>query len=458
LHLTVARTINEHFPLVKETHPEVLAHHWTGAGQVEAAVSEWSRAGKYAEARGAFIEALESYQQALTLLCAFPTTRDRDHRELALCQSVVAMLNVIKGYAAPETINAVQRAITLAEKNGDLNQLVNLLTTQGGAFLVSGDFSNAAATFDRAQQLAMKQRNPGNLAYVHGQQTMVHYWRGDLRVAEEHFQSWQELFRHGETEGPVLGTSLNPALNALAFGSYVAWISGRANVARAREAELIALANRGSLFEKANAGYLTLALFLREYRQAEALAERTIQLAEKHHLPNPAARSRTVLGLALAHLGRAEEGVASSERGITDLRKIGTRMGITQTMARLAEAQGLAGRIREALESLEISLQILPEEIIFRPEILRLRGELRLKQQQSDAAENDFRDSIGFAREMSAKAWELRSTTSLARLLSHTGHRDEARSILAEIYDSFTEGFDTADLKDAKVLLDELSR
>ena len=435
----------------------MLAHHWTGAGQVEAAVSEWSRAGKYAEARGAFIEALESYQQALTLLCAFPTTRDRDHRELALCQSVVAMLNVIKGYAAPETINAVQRAITLAEKNGDLNQLVNLLTTQGGAFLVSGDFSNAAATFDRAQQLAMKQRNPGNLAYVHGQQTMVHYWRGDLRVAEEHFQSWQELFGHGETEGPVLGTSLNPALNALAFGSYVAWISGRANVAREREAELIALANRGSLFEKANAGYLTLALFLKEFRQAESLAERTIQLAEKHHLPNPAARSRTVLGLALAHLGRAEEGVASSERGITDLRKIGTRMGITQTMARLAEAQGLAGRVREALESLEISLHILPDEVIFRPEILRLRGELRLKQQQSEAAENDFRDSIAFAREMSAKGWELRSTTSLARLLSQTGHRDEARAMLAEIYNWFTEGFDTADLRDAQALLDELS-
>jgi predicted ATPase len=126
-------------------------------------------------------------------------------------------------------------------------------------------------------------------------------------------------------------------------------------------------------------------------------------------------------------------------------------------MARLAEAQGLAGCIAEALESIEIALQVLPDELVFRPETLRLRGELRLKQRQSELAATDFRESIALAQKMSAKAWELRATVSLARLLAVQGRRDEARTMLSEIYSWFTEGFDTADLKDAKALLGELN-
>jgi tetratricopeptide (TPR) repeat protein len=250
---------------------------------------------------------------------------------------------------------------------------------------------------------------------------------------------------------------LNIAVNALAFGSYNAWFLGRANVAREREAQMMAVANRGSLFEIANSGYLTLAVYLRQYERAEALAARAIQLAEKN-LPNPAARSRTVLGLARAHLGRASEGVALIQQGVAGLREIGTRMGITQTMARLAEAQGLAGSIAEALESIEIALQVLPEELAYRPETLRLRAELRLKQGHAKLAEADFREAIALAQKMSAKALELRATMSLARLLGKTGRRDEARTMLEEIYNWFTEGFDTADLKEAKTLLDDLSR
>ena len=98
----------------------------------------------------------------------------------------------------------------------------------------------------------------------------------------------------------------------------------------------------------------------------------------------------------------------------------------------------------------------IPTNSSHRPETLRLRGELRLKQGQTELAEADFREAIALAQKMGAKAWELRATMSLARLLAKQGRRDEARAMLAEIYGWFTEGFDTADLKDAKALLDEL--
>jgi predicted ATPase len=126
-------------------------------------------------------------------------------------------------------------------------------------------------------------------------------------------------------------------------------------------------------------------------------------------------------------------------------------------MAGLAEAQEREGAIVDALETVEQALRANPHELVYRPETLRLRGELRLKIGQTEPAEADFREAIALAQKMSAKAWELRATASLARLLAKQGRRDEARTMLAEIYGWFTEGFDTADLKDAKALLNELA-
>ncbi len=132
-------------------------------------------------------------------------------------------------------------------------------------------------------------------------------------------------------------------------------------------------------------------------------------------------------------------------------------MGISTAMALLAGAQERAGAITDALETVEQALQANPDELVSRPEILELRGELRLKQGDTELAEADFREAIEIARQMGAKAWELRATLSLARLLAAQGRRDEACTMLADIYGWFTEGFDTADLKDAKALLSELN-
>ena len=125
-------------------------------------------------------------------------------------------------------------------------------------------------------------------------------------------------------------------------------------------------------------------------------------------------------------------------------------------MAYMADAQLRAGAIGDALETIEQALIFNPEDAIERPETLRIRGEIRLKLGDSQLAEADFRDSIAMARGMSAKAWELRTTMSLARLLDSQGRRQEARTMLADIYNWFTEGFDTADLIDAKALLEKL--
>jgi len=142
---------------------------------------------------------------------------------------------------------------------------------------------------------------------------------------------------------------------------------------------------------------------------------------------------------------------------MADFLGTGARTGIGFFAQSLALALAREGAVVDAVETIEQTIQSNPPELHSRPEILRLRGELRLKQRQIELAETDFRDAIALAQKMSAKGWELRATISLVRLLRDTNRRDEARAILAEIYGWFTEGFDTADLKEAKALLDELS-
>jgi predicted ATPase len=123
----------------------------------------------------------------------------------------------------------------------------------------------------------------------------------------------------------------------------------------------------------------------------------------------------------------------------------------------LAEAQALGGVLADGLRTLDEALTVNPDERFWRPETLRVRGGIRRQQGAEELAEADFNDAIALAREMSAKAWELRVSMSLARLWRDQGRRAEARDLLAPVYGWFTEGFDTADLKEAKALLDELT-
>jgi hypothetical protein len=155
-------------------------------------------------------------------------------------------------------------------------------------------------------------------------------------------------------------------------------------------------------------------------------------------------------------LGRTAEGVALLRHALTGVTERGLRLQITRPLTYLAEAQALEGAVADALRTIDEALRANAQELFLRPETLRVRGELRLRQGDSGLAEADYREAISLAQKMSAKAWELRATMSLARLLRDNNHRDEARAVLAAIYNWFSEGFDTADLKDAKALLDEL--
>jgi len=150
------------------------------------------------------------------------------------------------------------------------------------------------------------------------------------------------------------------------------------------------------------------------------------------------------------------KGASLIRKALAAYRANGPLVWVTFFLTWLAEAQALGGALAESLRTIEEALTVNPDERFWRPETLRVRGEVRGQQGEEELAE-DFRAAIALAREMSAKSWELRTAASLARLWRDQGKRFAARDLLAPVYGWFTEGFDTADLKDAKALLDELS-
>jgi tetratricopeptide (TPR) repeat protein len=180
-------------------------------------------------------------------------------------------------------------------------------------------------------------------------------------------------------------------------------------------------------------------------------------LAEQHQFTYLAALAPATLGDVRSRLGRVAEGVELIRRGIAGMLEIGARLHISAFTASLAAALERKGSIVEALETVEQALRVNPDELVYQPEILQTRGELRLKLGERERAETDFREAMALAQKIGARSYELRAAMSLTRLLALQGHRNEASETVAAIYNRFTEGFDTADLKDAKALLDQLT-
>jgi tetratricopeptide (TPR) repeat protein len=454
LHRLVAQALGEKFPDLKETQPEVLARHWTEADETDKAITEGSRAGTVAHARHAFKEALESYQRAVGLLGRLPQSRERDLRELKIRQSLVKMLHLTKGYSAPETIEATEHAAALAEKSGDVRELLNLMIATGVKALSSGDLPAAGANADQALELALREGSSSSLlARVHALQMMVRYYRGDLAGVEKHFTAGRKFFNDPSYRRV-------PASAAAVFGTacWNAWVLGRASLAREREGQMMAAANRDDPYEMAFLAHFIaqLRVWTGEYKEAEQWTARALELSEEHQIPWLAALSRSILGHTRAQLGRVTEGINLMSQGMASLLEIGSRYSITNIAASLTEARQRDGITIDAPEMFEQAQQANPDELIYQPEILRLCAQSRVELGDVVLAETDFREAIALAQKMSAKAWELRAAMSLARLLANQGRHDEGRAVLADVYDWFTEGFDTADLKDAKALLDEL--
>jgi len=316
----------------------------------------------------------------------------------------------------------------------------------------SGDLEAAIALADQLLILAKREGSPAKLGLAYVTQVNARYFSGDLSGAEKNYQCGLPFFDAAQRE---------PGLSVMVYGfaSHNAWMRGFVDTALKRlEKEFIAAGELGSPFQLAFAQFVAamLKVQLKEHEAAKKFAEESISLSAQNGFPILGDLSRMVLGRAYASLGRAAEGVSLLREGIAALPET-DRNGMTAFLGWLAEAQALDGATTEALATIEQALGTNPMERAAAGDALRIRGQLRINVGQTESAEAGFRESIARSQNIGAKSLELRATADLARLLRNTNRRNEPRSILAAISNWFTEGFDTADLKNAKALLEELS-
>jgi class 3 adenylate cyclase/tetratricopeptide (TPR) repeat protein len=450
LHALAARTIVDQFADLAEAQPEVLARHWTAAGEAAPAIAAWRSAGDAAYARRAFKEAEAGYRQALSVLDGEAQSPERDAKELELCSALNRVLQLTRGYAAPETVETAARARALAEKSGSVAHLIREEAKIWQAIITSGDYPGASALADHILDLVTGDAdNPGRRLFAHNTQVQTRFYTGDLAGVEEHFALLSPLI-------DTVGRRQTPGNNIIAIGvaAWAAWSLGHAKIAHQRMARAHVLAEASQdPYDLAMTLHFqgVLHVFERDAQGAEALASELAALAEAHGFAYAGGLAGGVLGWALAQRGAVEEGLAMMARSSESQALSGAGVGRTFGLMRIADAQGLAGETQAALATLEEALTINPDERIFAPGGLRLRGDLHVRLGDAASAEADFRKAMGLARSMGATAWEFRSAIGLARLEG----RDAARDLLIPLRAGMADGVCAADLAEAAEVLGE---
>jgi predicted ATPase len=324
-------------------------------------------------------------------------------------------------------------------------------------------------TYELAEQLlqrAQSAHDPVPLLYARYALGITSYWMGQLQLAREHLESAIALY-DPKPDRPLAFRYLgvDAGVTCLSYASLTLWQLGYPDQALKKGYEVLefaqGLAHPHSL---ASAEYhvgVVLRHYRREPRAAQENADSVIAFCVERGFTDFLALATTMRGWAIAELGRNKEGIAEIQEGLAASRATGAKLFRPFFLCVLAQVYMDTCRLGDGLSALIEALALADEheEREHEAEIYRLKGELLLKQNYSNASEAQscFQRAIEIARKQSAKSLELRATTSLARLFDKQGNRDEARTILAKIYGWFTEGFDTADLKDAQALLGALN-
>jgi class 3 adenylate cyclase len=414
LHRRTATLLRERFAGLPAARSELLAHHWTQAGEPHFAIKAWHQAGDSASARRAFGEAQQAYQAALSILLALPSSSDRDALELPLQGSLAEVLRITRGYAAPQTIAATTRARALSEKNGDIAQRFLQAVGAWAAASSSGEYLVARNLADQVLELALADRNRVSLAHAHMIQMTSRYRIGDLLGAEDYFERGEDLFN-------LPGFRKQPGWGAQTYGNAArnAWIMGDQISAQHRIDQALNIAQENdSPYDFAFAKYMAAshAVLIDSLDSAARFAENSVQLADKHGFPQFAAISRITLGRAMAGSGAPADGITLIRDGLAGMAATGSRVAITLYMTWLAEAELLDGRSDDSLRSAELALQLNPQELFFRPASLHLRGHLYARKGLPAKAEQDFREVMNLSTGMGAKLFRDRAAESLQRL------------------------------------------
>jgi class 3 adenylate cyclase/tetratricopeptide (TPR) repeat protein len=444
-----------------EDHFSELARHYLLTNDFEKAIRYSQAAAQQAANRLAFAEAGGTVEAALKLLQNLPDDTARMRAELALRSTQHAVVTVIHGIASHERQRVIERMCELGERLGETAVQLHGLVYLAYTYFPRGEALQTLEIGERCLKLAEGEEDSGMLSSAHLAAAFGAHACGHLDDAVSHYQ--EAILQAKQAGGQGFVGPLDPWTASATQLACVLQLLGRST-------EAIPLAQEGldharevqNLFSLGH-GEAVMG-WLHQYRQEPKItrtyADAGVALAEEHGFSEWMAWGIFHRGWVMAERGEVEKGVAEMEEGIAGFERLGGVPRKQFARAMLAQGYQRLGRYDQALAIFDHALAHLERsgEMIDTAEILRLKGELLLvRDAVPDEAERCFRSAIALAREQKARWWELRATVSLARLLDKQGRSAEASTMLAGIYNWFTEGFDTADLKSAKALLDELS-
>jgi class 3 adenylate cyclase/tetratricopeptide (TPR) repeat protein len=464
LHERAARALLVCRESLAENQPELLAHHLTEAHQHAEAIAYWYRAGERAIEQSSYQEGATHLRRGLQIVRELKDDPMAYKLEADLLVTLGPALLVLCGYSASEVGRTYERLRTLYEQHDDLSE--HVAPTLQGLRLYSawrGDLHTGELVAAELLAYGRKTNNALHQLEGHKAVAILHFWQGRLGASKEHFKLALAIAESSETERlHHLRYDADSRATCLSFLSWNEWALGFPQKAEVVSREAVTSArDSGHHFTLGEilAMRCWLLQFQGRFEEALSVSKETQELALERDFPVWHALASLVEGSCFIARGDGLEGLSRIEQALRVWSEMGYVHWLPHHYAALAVAHERVGDLGRAQEFILQAAQLAVDsgELLWMPELKRLEGHFLIALDRRDEAEQRLQQAISEAREQGSKLWELRAARDLARLLSGRSQMSRAFHLLAPVYGSFTEGFDTADLEEAKILLDELS-
>ena len=475
IHKSVAHTLIQKFPEIVQNEPELIAQHFSSAGNAPQAIAFWLRAGRRCSDRSENVEAVVHIRKALDSLSSLPEGRQQLAAELELLVVMSSPLVRTLGYGSTEVEKILIRARQLCRDLGDAPQLRSVLVGLAIFHTARADRGIARELCEQVLETDRGSMDPTLDMMAHRALGSALFWEGDLARARESLEHAIAIYDHRVHHDLANQYFVDPGVVCLSTLGLTMWMLGHSERGLARSREAVQLGRSTShAFSLGFALVYAAALHqLRdETRPAFELAREATDLSTKHAFPQGLALGAAVRGWVMVQQGNHASGLDEIQRGIAWWRRSGTRLLLPYFLYLLADAHHVNKAAGPGLAVVDEALEMMDQtgERCWEPELHRLRGALRLVvslkedtgvphhlQSQLAAAEADFRHAMRRAHEMGSVALEVRATTSLARLVAQDAvRRQEAMNLLQQICNQRTELEVTRDLEKAKKLLSSI--
>jgi len=479
LHERIAESLTSRFPETARQSPELVAEHFSAAGRATDAVKYWLLAGQQALGRAANHEAIIHIKRGLELVSELPPD-DRNAQELELLVPLIPALIATQGWAAGELEGVYRRAAELLQLLPASQHRFTILTGTHAYHFVSGRVTQALPLADEVYALASMVGDPLMLTIAHQVCSATRWARGDFSMCVDHAEAAMAMVSVEREQLIARMLSLSSCVGILFYEALSLWMMGLPEKALAASERSVTLAHEIGHPPTTTFSYACRALQAMLEGDAEGAIRycdeaRQIAQAERLGFWDPTLTSYR--GWAVSELGRPEEMSGKMRAALEKYREAGNGILVVLHSTILAGVQWKAGEWENAFQTLDTAMKLAKKwgEGLFEPELYRLKGEFIFAQAigagdpakaapepertvQLADAESHVRESLRLARAQGAKMLELRSLVSLFRVRKELGSATAERDELAAVYGAFTEGFESADLRQARALLKELAR